>query len=114
IGLLLAIVFLLVESTTKVNRMRAILSITILLTMICYNIKTSPCYVDKINFFRTGSFACILWTSILVAILSDTHATQMLESTTIIYLILGGWLFILVCFSLLYFVYYVQLPEPSQ
>ncbi|KAG1447285.1 hypothetical protein G6F56_009311 [Rhizopus delemar] len=46
-GLLLAIVFLLVESTTRVNRMRAILSITILLTMICYNIKTSPCYVDK-------------------------------------------------------------------
>lgn len=48
LGLLLAIVFLLVESTTNVNRMRAILSITILLTMICYNIKTRPCYVDKV------------------------------------------------------------------
>jgi hypothetical protein len=48
-GLLLALVFLLVESTTNVNRMRAILSITIILTMICYNIKTRPCYVDKVN-----------------------------------------------------------------
>lgn len=46
VGLMLAIVFLLVETTTRLNRMRAILSITILLTMICYNIKTNPCYVD--------------------------------------------------------------------
>ncbi|KAI8331908.1 hypothetical protein BC941DRAFT_437877 [Chlamydoabsidia padenii] len=50
-GLLLAIVFLLVESTTNKNRMRAILSIIILLTMICYNIKTKPCYVDKVNIY---------------------------------------------------------------
>jgi hypothetical protein len=49
LGLLLALVFLLVESTTSANRMRAILSMVILLTMICYNIKTRPCYVDKVN-----------------------------------------------------------------
>lgn len=49
IGLLLTIVYLLVETTTNRNRMRAILSITILLTMICYNIKTRPCYVDKVT-----------------------------------------------------------------
>jgi F0F1-type ATP synthase membrane subunit a len=49
LGLLLALVFLLVESTTSSNRMRAILSMVILLTMICYNIKTRPCYVDKVN-----------------------------------------------------------------
>lgn len=62
IGLLLAIVFLLVESTTNVNRMRAILSITILLTMICYNIKTRPCYVDKVNqpVFYIQSFQYVL------------------------------------------------------
>jgi hypothetical protein len=29
--------------------MRAILSIIIVLTMICYNIKTKPCYVDKVG-----------------------------------------------------------------
>ncbi|GAN07185.1 hypothetical protein MAM1_0151c06678 [Mucor ambiguus] len=63
-GLLLAIVFLLVESTTNVNRMRAILSITILLTMICYNIKTRPCYVDKEAGYSLyfASLQCILST----------------------------------------------------
>ena len=49
IGLFLAIVYLLVETTSEKNRMRAILSIIILLTMICYNIKARPCYVDKVN-----------------------------------------------------------------
>ncbi|KAI7864326.1 hypothetical protein BDF14DRAFT_1835286 [Spinellus fusiger] len=88
-GLLLAIVFLLVESTTNKNRMRAILSITIILTMICYNIKTSPCYVDKINFFRTVSFSCILWASVLVAILSDTNAAQSLGSLAVFCIIVA-------------------------
>ncbi|KAI8356210.1 hypothetical protein BD560DRAFT_406851 [Blakeslea trispora] len=110
-GLLLAIVFLLVESTTNINRMRAILSITILLTMICYNIKTQPCYVDKINFFRTTSFACILWTSTLVAVLSDTNAAQSLGPVAVIYIIIGGWAFIVFCFFAIYFVYYIQPPD---
>ncbi|KAI8643246.1 hypothetical protein BD408DRAFT_385886 [Parasitella parasitica] len=110
-GLLLAIVFLLVESTTNVNRMRAVLSITILLTMICYNIKTRPCYVDKINFFRTASFTCILWTSALVAILSDTNAAQSLGPLTVMYIIIGGWIFIILCFITVYFIYYIQPPD---
>ncbi|OAD03206.1 hypothetical protein MUCCIDRAFT_189553 [Mucor lusitanicus CBS 277.49] len=110
-GLLLAIVFLLVESTTNVNRMRAVLSITILLTMICYNIKTRPCYVDKVNFFRTASFTCILWTSALVAILSDTNAAQSLGPLTVIYIIIGGWIFIILCFITVYFIYYIQPPD---
>ncbi|KAI7888734.1 uncharacterized protein EV154DRAFT_447334 [Mucor mucedo] len=110
-GLLLAIVFLLVESTTNVNRMRAILSITILLTMICYNIKTRPCYVDKINFFRTASFTCILWTSALVAILSDTDAAQSLGPLAVIYIIIGGWIFIILIFIVIYFIYYIQPPD---
>ncbi|KAI9364209.1 hypothetical protein BD770DRAFT_313996, partial [Pilaira anomala] len=111
IGLLLAIVFLLVESTTNVNRLRAILSITILLTMICYNIKTRPCYVDKINFFRTASFTCILWTSALVAILSDTDAAQSLGPLAVIYIIIGGWIFIIFVFIIIYFIYYIQPPD---
>ncbi|KAG0168628.1 hypothetical protein DFQ28_004607 [Apophysomyces sp. BC1034] len=109
-GLMLAIVFLLVESTTNKNRMRAILSITIILTMICYNIKTRPCYVDKINFFRTASFCCILWTSVLVAILSDTNAAQNLGPTAVLCIIVGGWGLIVVLFLLIYFMYYKQ-PE---
>ncbi|KAG1369531.1 hypothetical protein G6F61_012253 [Rhizopus arrhizus] len=104
-GLMLAIVFLLVETTTRLNRMRAILSITILLTMICYNIKTNPCYVDI-----ASSFTCILWTSTLVAILSDTNAAQSLGPFTVIYIIIGGWAFIIVLFMLIYFIYYSQPP----
>lgn len=107
--------------------MRAILSITILLTMICYNIKTRPCYVDKvcilllsqfilltdpqINFFRTASFTCILWTSALVAILSDTDAAQSLGPLAVIYIILGGWIFIILMFIIIYFIYYIQPPD---
>ncbi|CAO3581257.1 unnamed protein product [Absidia cylindrospora] len=105
-GLLLAIVFLLVESTTNKNRMRAILSIIILLTMICYNIKTKPCYVDKINFFRTVSFSCILWTSVLVAILSDTNAAQSLGPISVLCIIVGGWVLIVLLFSFIYCIYY--------
>ncbi|KAI8986049.1 hypothetical protein BDB01DRAFT_787496 [Pilobolus umbonatus] len=112
-GLLLAIVYLLVESTTHVNRMRSILSIIIILTMICYNIKIRPCYVDKINFFRTASFTCILWTSALVAILSDTHAAQSLGPLTVIYIIIGGWILITLLFIIIYFIYYLQ-PKPIQ
>ncbi|KAI9309456.1 hypothetical protein BJ944DRAFT_194156 [Cunninghamella echinulata] len=104
-GLLLAIVFLLVESTTKQNRMRAILSIIILLTMICYNIKAKPCYVDIVNFFRTASFCCILWTSILVAILSESNTVQSLGSLTVFCIIIGGWGFIIVLFTLIYCIY---------
>ncbi|KAI9269959.1 hypothetical protein BY458DRAFT_510382 [Sporodiniella umbellata] len=48
-GLLMAIIYLLVESTTKTSRMRAILSILILFIMICYNLKTRPCYVNTVS-----------------------------------------------------------------
>ncbi|KAI8367478.1 uncharacterized protein BYT42DRAFT_470519, partial [Radiomyces spectabilis] len=107
-GLLLANVFLLVESTSTKNRMRAILSIIILLTMICYNIKTRPCYVDKINFFRSASFSCILWTSSLIAILSDTNAAQSLGPWAVLFIIIGGWALIIILFVLIYFIYYKQ------
>ncbi|CAO3628479.1 unnamed protein product [Cunninghamella blakesleeana] len=104
-GLLLAIVFLLVESTTKQIRMRAILSIIILLIMICYNIKARPCYVDIVNFFRTTSFCCILWTSILVAILSESDAAQKIGPLTVLCIIIGGWIIIIILFILIYCIY---------
>lgn len=91
--------------------MRAILSITILLTMICYNIKARPCYVDKINFFRTGSFTCILWTSVLVAILSDTNAAQSLGPLAVICIIIAGWILTVLMYLLIYFIYYKQPAE---
>ncbi|KAJ2959217.1 hypothetical protein NQZ79_g5318 [Umbelopsis isabellina] len=113
-GLLLAINFLLVESTTNQNRLRAILSITILLTMICYNIKTRPCYVDKINYFRTASFTCILWTSVLVAILSDTNAATSLGPVAVLCIILGGWAFIILLFIFVYIFYYSQPSDDNR
>lgn len=113
-GLLLAINFLLVESTTKQNRMRAILSITILLTMICYNIKTRPCYVDKINYFRTASFTCILWTSVLVAILSDTNAATSLGPVAVLCIIVGGWAFIILLFITVYIFYYSRPSDDNR
>ncbi|KAG1474921.1 hypothetical protein G6F56_000052 [Rhizopus delemar] len=110
-GLLMGIVSLLVESTKKSSLTRAILYIVILLTMICYNIKTNPCYVNTINFFRTGSFICTLWTAALIAVLSDTQESGNLGPLKVIYIILGGWVFILLCFLVIYFIYYTQTPD---
>ncbi|KAI9243803.1 hypothetical protein BDA99DRAFT_426957, partial [Phascolomyces articulosus] len=104
-GLFLAIVYLLVETTSQKNRIRAILSIMILLTMICYNIKTRPCYVDKVT-----SFCCILWTSVLVAVLSDTNAAETLGPLVVLCIIVGGWGLIILIFLLVYFTYYIQNP----
>ena len=74
--------------------------------MICYNIKTRPCYVDKINYFRTASFTCILWTSVLVAILSDTNAATSIGPIAVLCIILGGWSFIILLFIIVYIFYY--------
>lgn len=65
----------------------------------------------KINFFRTASFTCILWTSALVAILSDTNAAQSLGPFAVIYIIIGGWIFIILVFIIIYFIYYIQPPD---
>lgn len=94
--------------------MRAILSITILLTMICYNIKTRPCYVDKINYFRTASFTCILWTSVLVAILSDTNAATSLGPVAVLCIIVGGWAFIILLFITVYIFYYSRPSDDNR
>ncbi len=46
----------------------------------------------------------------MVAILSDTNAAQSLGPFTVIYIIIGGWAFIIVLFMLIYFIYYSQPP----
>lgn len=52
-----------------------------------------------------------MWTSALVAILSDTNAAQSLGPITVIYIIIGGWIFIIILFVIVYFIYYIQPPD---
>jgi hypothetical protein len=46
-----------------------------------------------------------------VAILSDTNAAQSLGPFAVIYIIIGGWIFIITCFVIIYFIYYIQPPD---
>lgn len=63
---------------------------------------------QQINFFRTASFSCILWTSVLVAILSDTNAAGLLGPLAVLCIIVGGWGLIIALYLLVYFAYYKQ------
>ncbi|KAF9164752.1 hypothetical protein DFQ26_001098 [Actinomortierella ambigua] len=68
LGLLLAVDFLLIQAPSQ-RRFRGLVSIAIMLAMACYTIKTRPCYWNKINYWRTFSFSCVLYASLLVALL---------------------------------------------
>ncbi|KAF9187261.1 hypothetical protein BGZ51_001458 [Haplosporangium sp. Z 767] len=68
LGLLLAMDFLLIQSPTQ-RRFRGLVSMAIMLAMACYTIRMKPCYWDKINYWRTFSFSCVLYASLLVALL---------------------------------------------
>ncbi|KAF8940632.1 hypothetical protein BGZ47_007676 [Haplosporangium gracile] len=68
LGLLLAVDFLLIQSPAQ-RRFRGLMSIGIMLAMACYTIRMKPCYWNKINYWRTFSFSCVLYASLLVALL---------------------------------------------
>jgi hypothetical protein len=68
LGLLLAVDFLLIQSPAQ-RRFRGLVSIGIMLAMACYTIRMKPCYWNKINYWRTFSFSCVLYASLLVALL---------------------------------------------
>ncbi|KAG0251375.1 GATA-binding factor 2 [Mortierella polycephala] len=68
LSLLLAMDFLLIQSPTQ-RRFRGLVSMAIMLVMACYTIRMKPCYWDKINYWRTFSFSCVLYASLLVALL---------------------------------------------
>ncbi|KAF9432640.1 Vacuolar protein sorting-associated protein 20 [Entomortierella beljakovae] len=68
LGLLLAVDFLLIQSPSQ-RRFRGLVSMAIMLAMACYTIRMKPCYWDKINYWRTFSFSCVLYASLLVALL---------------------------------------------
>ncbi|KAG0307832.1 hypothetical protein BGZ98_009692 [Dissophora globulifera] len=68
LGLLLAVDYLLIQSPTQ-RRFRGLVSMAIMLAMACYTIQMKPCYWNKINYWRTFSFSCVLYASLLVALL---------------------------------------------
>ncbi|KAF9354451.1 hypothetical protein BGX26_007701 [Mortierella sp. AD094] len=68
LGLLLAVDFLLIQSPSQ-RRFRGLVSMAIMLAMACYTIRMKPCYWNKINYWRTFSFSCVLYASLLVALL---------------------------------------------
>ncbi|KAG0027289.1 hypothetical protein BGZ82_009051 [Podila clonocystis] len=73
LGLILAVDFLLIQSPAQ-RRFRGLVSISIMLAMACYTIKMKPCYWNKINYWRTFSFSCVLYASLLVALLCPSPA----------------------------------------
>ncbi|KAG0243442.1 hypothetical protein BGX31_010725 [Mortierella sp. GBA43] len=68
LGLLLAVDFLLIQSPSQ-KSLRGLVSMAIMLAMACYTIRMKPCYWDKLNYWRTFSFSCVLYASLLVALL---------------------------------------------
>ncbi|KAF9208738.1 Vacuolar protein sorting-associated protein 20 [Haplosporangium sp. Z 27] len=68
LGLLLAVDFLLIQSPSQ-RRFRGLVSIAIMLVMACYTIRMKPCYWNKLNYWRAFSFSCVLYASLLVALL---------------------------------------------
>ncbi|KAJ2451997.1 hypothetical protein EV183_003238 [Coemansia sp. RSA 2336] len=75
-SMLLSIDFLLVANSYR--HIRSILSLVIVLSMVCFNISTQPCFVDQINYWRTFGFCCILWVALIVTML--TNETDTLEN----------------------------------
>ncbi|KAJ2402586.1 hypothetical protein GGI23_000603 [Coemansia sp. RSA 2559] len=78
-SMLLSIDFLLVADSYR--HIRSILSLIIILAMVCFNISSQPCFVVKINYWRTLGFCCILWVALIVTML--TNAASTLEKTNV-------------------------------
>ncbi|KAJ2507053.1 hypothetical protein GGI11_006471 [Coemansia sp. RSA 2049] len=78
-AMLLSIDFLLVADSY--GHIRSILSLIIILAMVCFNINTQPCFVVKINYWRTLGFCCILWVALIVTMLTNEDST--LQSTNV-------------------------------
>ncbi|KAJ2539160.1 hypothetical protein EV175_006378, partial [Coemansia sp. RSA 1933] len=72
-SMLLSIDFLLVSNAYR--HIRSILSLIIILAMVCFNISSQPCFVAKINFWRTLGFCCILWVALIVTMLTSESST---------------------------------------
>ncbi|KAJ1855940.1 hypothetical protein LPJ76_002887 [Coemansia sp. RSA 638] len=78
-SMLLSIDFLLVANSYR--HIRSILSLVIVLSMVCFNINTQPCFVEQINYWRTYGFCCILWVALIVTMLTN-EASTLLDTGT--------------------------------
>ncbi|KAI9591957.1 hypothetical protein BDF19DRAFT_242364 [Syncephalis fuscata] len=107
LDMLLVIDFLLLPD--KDTRLRGIFSILILLALVCYNIRMRPCYVRPINYWRTASLCCILWTALLVPIINDEKLDLNINVAGTVSLIVVGWVVIVLFF---FFVRYCYRAEP--
>ncbi|KAJ1812153.1 hypothetical protein LPJ75_003789 [Coemansia sp. RSA 2598] len=72
-SMLLSIDFLLVANSYK--HIRSILSLIIVLSMVCFNISTKPCFVSQINYWRSFGFCGILWVALVVTMLTNETDT---------------------------------------
>ncbi|KAJ2458091.1 hypothetical protein GGI02_006051, partial [Coemansia sp. RSA 2322] len=72
-SMLLSIDFLLVANSYR--HIRSILSLIIVLSMVCFNISTQPCFVDQINYWRTYGLCSILWVALIVTMLTNESNT---------------------------------------
>ncbi|KAJ2725791.1 hypothetical protein GGI07_000998 [Coemansia sp. Benny D115] len=72
-SMLLSIDFLLVANSYR--HIRSILSLIIVLSMVCFNISTKPCFVEQINYWRTYGFCSILWVALIVTMLTNETDT---------------------------------------
>jgi hypothetical protein len=112
LDLLLVIDFLLLPEQS--TRVRGILSILILLTLVCYNIRTQPCYVRPVNYWRTASLCCILWTALVVPIVNDESLDVNMSKGGIIGLIIGGWIVISLFFVFVRYCYRSEPYDPEE
>ncbi|KAF9957949.1 hypothetical protein BGZ72_001121 [Mortierella alpina] len=82
LGLLLAVDYLLIQLPSQ-RRFRGLVSMAIMLAMACYTIRMKPCYWDKMNYWRTFSFSCVLYASLLVALLCPSPAPDKVKGDRI-------------------------------
>ncbi len=82
LGLLLAVNYLLIQLPSQ-RRFRGLVSMAIMLAMACYTIRMKPCYWDKMNYWRTFSFSCVLYASLLVALLCPSPAPDKVKGDRI-------------------------------
>ncbi|KAJ1722831.1 hypothetical protein LPJ53_002800 [Coemansia erecta] len=72
-SMLLSIDFLLVANSY--SHIRSILSLIIVISMVCFNISSQPCFVVQINYWRSFGFCSILWVALIVTMLTNESDT---------------------------------------
>ncbi|OMJ07098.1 hypothetical protein AYI70_g12428 [Smittium culicis] len=64
----------------SLSHFKNLITFSLILTILCYNLRTAPSYVAPINHFRSLSFSCILWTCLIATSISNERIPS--ESTS--------------------------------